>query len=85
MVEAFVQDGTKIKFEGIFQKKSFDKILLDGPCSGQGQRPQFLQEKTLKELWSYSNLQKKLFSKAVELLKVGKNIFSHIITKMKAF
>jgi 16S rRNA C967 or C1407 C5-methylase (RsmB/RsmF family) len=76
VVEAFVQDGTKIKFEGIFQQRSFDKILLDAPCSALGQRPQFLQEKKLKELWSYSNLQKKLFAKAVDLLKIGKFIFN---------
>jgi 16S rRNA C967 or C1407 C5-methylase (RsmB/RsmF family) len=66
-IEAFVQDATKAQFEA----ESFDKILLDGPCSALGQRPMLVQAAKVKELKSFPKLQKKLFDKAVELLKPG--------------
>ncbi|XP_065649989.1 tRNA (cytosine(72)-C(5))-methyltransferase NSUN6 isoform X2 [Hydra vulgaris] len=49
----------------------FDKILLDPPCSGIGQRPQLRSVLTDKELQSYPIYQKKLFQQAVSLLKPG--------------
>merc|ERR1712106_658745 len=49
----------------------FDHILVDAPCSGLGQRPQFYNKMKLKELQSFPKIQKKLFSSAVELLKPG--------------
>lgn len=48
---------------------TFDRILLDAPCSALGQRPQFFVRMTLKELQSYPRLQRKLFTTAVGLLK----------------
>jgi len=68
-VDGLVQDGTKVNFEGNFEENSFDKVLLDAPCSALGQRPQFYQSMKLKELRSFANLQKKLFSTAVQLIK----------------
>lgn len=68
-MEAFAQDGTKIIFEEKFSENSFDKILLDAPCSALGQRPQYYQPMKLKELRSFAKLQKKLFATAVQLLK----------------
>ncbi len=56
-VEGRVQDGTKIVFDEKFPENSFDKILLDAPCSALGQRPQFFQSMKLKELKSFANLQ----------------------------
>ncbi|XP_020626279.1 putative methyltransferase NSUN6 isoform X2 [Orbicella faveolata] len=50
---------------------TFDRILLDAPCSALGQRPQFVVRMNLKELQSYPRLQKKLFTTAVGLLKDG--------------
>ncbi|KAL9971447.1 hypothetical protein ACROYT_G023969 [Oculina patagonica] len=50
---------------------TFDRILLDAPCSALGQRPQFVVRMTLKELQSYPRLQRKLFTTAVGLLKEG--------------
>ncbi|XP_067937869.1 tRNA (cytosine(72)-C(5))-methyltransferase NSUN6-like [Watersipora subatra] len=50
---------------------SFDKILLDAPCSALGQRPSFSNHITCKELGSYPSLQRKLLSSAVSLLKEG--------------
>ena len=41
---------------------TFDRILLDAPCSALGQRPQFVVRMNLKELQSYPRLQRKLFT-----------------------
>ncbi|XP_018419683.1 PREDICTED: putative methyltransferase NSUN6 [Nanorana parkeri] len=54
-----------------FHPESFDRILLDAPCSAMGQRPNMAQLISLKELTSYQALQRKLFSTAVELLRPG--------------
>uniref|UniRef100_A0A8C5MFN1 NOP2/Sun RNA methyltransferase 6 n=1 Tax=Leptobrachium leishanense TaxID=445787 RepID=A0A8C5MFN1_9ANUR len=54
-----------------FMAESFDRILLDAPCSGMGQRPNMVCNLSLKELTSYQPLQRKLFTVAVELLKPG--------------
>ncbi|XP_060527902.1 tRNA (cytosine(72)-C(5))-methyltransferase NSUN6 isoform X2 [Cylas formicarius] len=80
-VKCFQADSTKIlTYEndvsaGIesgppFSPESFDKILLDVPCSALGKRPQFLNSVSEKVLRSYVPLQKKLFRTAVHLLKV---------------
>lgn len=52
-----------------FKENSFDRILLDSPCSALGQRPQLLNRITVAQLRSYVPLQRKLFSTAVHLLK----------------
>ncbi|XP_040208421.1 LOW QUALITY PROTEIN: tRNA (cytosine(72)-C(5))-methyltransferase NSUN6 [Rana temporaria] len=54
-----------------FCPESFDRILLDAPCSGMGLRPSMACPLSLKELASYQPLQRKLLSTAVELLKPG--------------
>lgn len=53
---------------------SFDRVLLDPPCSGFGQRPAIVPEDATlfdRHLDSFSSYQKKLFSVAVALLKPG--------------
>lgn len=79
-IRAFCFDGTKalkldtvkgIEGEPPFLPESFDRILLDAPCSGMGQRPNMACAWTLKEVTSYQPLQRKLFTAAVELLKPG--------------
>lgn len=45
-----------------FLPESFDRILLDAPCSGMGQRPNMACTWTLKEVMSYQPLQRKLFA-----------------------
>lgn len=52
-----------------FRSCSFDKILLDAPCSALGNRPVLRNDISSKMLKSYPVIQKKLFQTAVELLK----------------
>ena len=54
-----------------FPRENFDRVLLDAPCSGLGQRPQFYNKMKLKELESFPKIQRKLFSTAVDLLARG--------------
>ncbi|XP_028288878.1 putative methyltransferase NSUN6 isoform X2 [Parambassis ranga] len=54
-----------------FLPDSFDRVLLDAPCSGLGQRPNMATTWSLKEICSYQPLQRKLFHTAVQLLKKG--------------
>ncbi|XP_030253746.1 putative methyltransferase NSUN6 isoform X2 [Sparus aurata] len=54
-----------------FPPESFDRVLLDAPCSGLGQRPNMGSTWSLKEIRSYTPLQRKLFHAAVRLLKRG--------------
>ncbi|XP_077628529.1 tRNA (cytosine(72)-C(5))-methyltransferase NSUN6 isoform X2 [Crocuta crocuta] len=79
-IKAFCFDGTKaLKLDMVkdaegkppFLPESFDRVLLDAPCSGMGQRPNMACSWTLKEVTSYQPLQRKLFTVAVELLKPG--------------
>ncbi|CAB3367542.1 Hypothetical predicted protein [Cloeon dipterum] len=52
-----------------FNQNSFDKILLDAPCSALGQRPQLLNKISVKQIKSNPSLQKRIFKAAVKLLK----------------
>ncbi|KAG9348015.1 hypothetical protein JZ751_004034 [Albula glossodonta] len=54
-----------------FPAESFDRVLLDAPCSGLGQRPNMGCSWSLREITSYQPLQRKLFHTAVRLLKRG--------------
>ncbi|KAI4806358.1 hypothetical protein KUCAC02_017187 [Chaenocephalus aceratus] len=54
-----------------FPAESFNRVLLDAPCSGLGQRPSMSCTWSLKELCSYQPLQRKLLHAAVQLLKKG--------------
>ena len=54
-----------------YKQGTFDRILLDAPCSGLGQRPQFYNKIKMKELKSFPKIQKKLFRAAVSLVKAG--------------
>lgn len=54
-----------------FAKQTFDRILLDAPCSGFGNRPILASKMTTKMIESYPKLQKSLLDVAAQLLKVG--------------
>lgn len=43
-----------------YPPESFDRVLLDAPCSGLGQRPNMGTTWSLKEIRSYQPLQRKL-------------------------
>lgn len=57
-------------FKG-FYPESFDRILLDPPCSALGLRPKLRVELTLQQLQRFPKYQKRLVRNAVSLLKVG--------------
>lgn len=70
--KALATDATGSSTDGPpFSPESFDRILLDAPCSGLGQRPNMACTWSLKEVLSYQPLQRKLFTVAVKLLKPG--------------
>nr|CAH7720321.1 unnamed protein product [Callosobruchus chinensis] len=52
-----------------FAPETFDRILLDAPCSVLGKRPQIVNKLSSKEIRSYVPLQRKLIESAVNLLK----------------
>lgn len=55
-----------------FNELSFDKIVLDPPCSALGLRPKlFVAQKNLNELEKHVEYQKKFVAQAIKLLKVG--------------
>ncbi|XP_072949232.1 tRNA (cytosine(72)-C(5))-methyltransferase NSUN6 [Epargyreus clarus] len=78
-VEAFSFDSTMCYSEDHFGEISkppfprncFDKVLLDAPCSGLGQRPQLVSKMDPKTIDSYKYLQRKLFTTALKVLKTG--------------
>lgn len=59
------------QLEPPFAPSTFDRILLDAPCSALGNRPQLRNDMSPKMLASYPVVQKKLFRAAVGLLKPG--------------
>lgn len=55
-----------------FYPETFDRIVLDPPCSALGLRPRlFVEQETLQDLEKYANFQKKFVGEAVTLLKQG--------------
>lgn len=78
-VHCFVFDSTKAvcsedsvdSDKPPFRRESFDRILLDAPCSGLGNRPLLECQASEQDILSYPVLQKKLLEAAVKLLKPG--------------
>ena len=54
-----------------FASETFDRILLDAPCTGLGQRPRTVNEISFENLNTTPRIQRKLFATAVALLKPG--------------
>ncbi|KAL7732165.1 hypothetical protein ACLKA6_010290 [Drosophila palustris] len=70
--KAWDVNGIGISNKPPFAASSFDRILLDAPCSGLGNRPQLsCNIKQPKVLQSYPHIQRSLFSQAVPLLRPG--------------
>lgn len=59
--KSYSEDSTGIDYGPPFAANSFDKVLLDAPCSGLGQRPQLHNNMTPKMIQSYKFVQRKLF------------------------
>eukprot|EP00755_Sulcionema_specki_P031493 Sspe_Gene.96761::Locus_69902_Transcript_1_1_Confidence_1.000_Length_1496::g.96761::m.96761/K21971/NSUN6; methyltransferase NSUN6 len=68
-VEVRKFDATKALKE--WGERSFDRVLLDPPCTGLGLRPKLCHDVTEKQLAEFSSYQRKLFSVAAKLLKPG--------------
>ena len=43
-----------------YRQCTFDRILVDAPCSGLGQRPQMVWDMTVQQLESYPTYQRKI-------------------------
>ncbi|XP_064402339.1 tRNA (cytosine(72)-C(5))-methyltransferase NSUN6-like isoform X2 [Halichondria panicea] len=54
-----------------FPSESFDRILLDAPCSALGQRPQFTLSQSTRDLQSYPHYQRMMLKQAIGLLTTG--------------
>jgi len=54
-----------------WQANTFDRILLDPPCSGLGNRPRLEDSQAWKALQNHAAYQRKLIHNAVPLLKPG--------------
>lgn len=78
-VECFTFDATKAissqsdndDWSPPFAVETFDKILLDAPCSGLGNRPILCTKMSPKLVASFPKLQRKLLETAIKLLKIG--------------
>jgi 16S rRNA C967 or C1407 C5-methylase (RsmB/RsmF family) len=67
----FENNDDLLQIEG-FNPGSFDRILLDPPCSALGLRPKLQVDiKTSEELWKHADYQKQFVRCAVPLLKNG--------------
>ncbi|KAF6165084.1 hypothetical protein GIB67_000668 [Kingdonia uniflora] len=64
--------GGKVETSKGFSQSSFDRVLLDAPCSALGLRPRlFAGEETLQTLRSNARYQRKMFDQAVKLVRAG--------------
>ncbi|MFS8028007.1 putative 16S rRNA (cytosine(967)-C(5))-methyltransferase [Helianthus anomalus] len=63
--------GRVNKCEG-FLPNSFDRVLLDAPCSALGLRPRlFAAEETIESLRRHGKYQQRMFDQAVQLVRPG--------------
>nr|XP_018903840.1 PREDICTED: putative methyltransferase NSUN6 [Bemisia tabaci] len=65
------REGVNLSDGPPYAPECFDRVLLDAPCSGLGQRPVFDFDLTQKEIESFPLVQKHLFSVAVQHVRVG--------------
>lgn len=55
-----------------FSPNSFDRVLLDAPCSALGLRPRlFAAEETIQSLRNHGKYQRRMFDQAVQLVRPG--------------
>ncbi|CAL4998292.1 unnamed protein product [Urochloa decumbens] len=64
--------GGRVEKSKGFLPNSFDRVLLDAPCSALGLRPRlFAGEETLVSLKTHARYQRKMFDQAVKLVRPG--------------
>ncbi|KAL6646447.1 hypothetical protein ACP70R_018055 [Stipagrostis hirtigluma subsp. patula] len=64
--------GDRVEKSKGFFPNSFDRVLLDAPCSALGLRPRlFAGEETLESLKTHARYQKRMFDQAVKLVRPG--------------
>lgn len=72
LAEAKMDTSNQLKMIQEFPPESFDRILLDPPCSALGLRPKlFVPHTTVKQFKHYAVYQRKFIHQAVNLLKPG--------------
>ncbi|XP_021769324.1 putative methyltransferase NSUN6 isoform X2 [Chenopodium quinoa] len=65
-------NGGRVEKSKGFAPNSFDRVLLDAPCSALGLRPRlFAGEETLESLKSHKKYQRKMLDQAVQLVRPG--------------
>eukprot|EP00053_Salpingoeca_punica_P009534 m.85385 g.85385 ORF g.85385 m.85385 type:complete len:481 (-) comp15052_c0_seq3:585-2027(-) len=65
------QAAKKPKIDFPCDEASFDRVLLDAPCTGLGQRPRNVCPTSAKDAMEAPQYQKKLFAVAVRMVKPG--------------
>ncbi|KAF3443559.1 hypothetical protein FNV43_RR13246 [Rhamnella rubrinervis] len=64
--------GGKVENSKGFAPNSFDRVLLDAPCSALGLRPRlFSGEETIDSLRNHGKYQRRMFDQAVQLVRSG--------------
>ncbi|KAH0983749.1 hypothetical protein GBA52_010926 [Prunus armeniaca] len=64
--------GGKVEKSKGFAPSSFDRVLLDAPCSALGLRPRlFIGEETIESLRKHAIYQRRMFDQAVQLVRPG--------------
>lgn len=71
-IKAMQMDARKVNEK--FSEQSFDKILVDAPCSGLGlmkRKPDIRYQKTLNDIYSLQTIQGDILNSVAPLLKEG--------------
>ncbi|KAI5682975.1 hypothetical protein M9H77_04203 [Catharanthus roseus] len=64
--------GGRVEKSKGFLPNSFDRVLLDAPCSALGLRPRlFAGEETVESLRNHAKYQRRMFDQAVQLVRPG--------------
>lgn len=64
--------GGRVEKSKGFRRNSFDRVLLDAPCSALGLRPRlFALEETVESLRNHGKYQRRMFDQAVQLVRPG--------------
>ncbi|CAI9089750.1 OLC1v1024383C1 [Oldenlandia corymbosa var. corymbosa] len=64
--------GGRVEKSQGFLLNSFDRVLLDAPCSALGLRPRlFAGEETVESLRNHAKYQRRMFDQAVQLVRPG--------------